>query len=252
MVYPVYATTRNSAGFMTPKLSVTLSRRVFHWAGTSSRRNAPFIVFDDADLDAAVAGAVASKFRNSGQTCICANRILVQDSIHDAFASRLVEAVGCLELGPLIHGRAVEGVERLVADAVASGARVLCGGSRRAVGDNHFAATVLADVTPGMACARREIFGPVAPLIRFAAEEDAIHLANDTPYGLAAYAYTRDGGRCGRLAERLKYGIIGLNEAMVSTEVSPFGGMKESGLGREGSKYGIDEYLEIKYVCQGG
>ena len=161
--------------------------------------NAPFIVFDDADLDAAVAGAIASKFRNSGQTCICANRMLVQNGIHDAFANRLVEAVGQLDLGPLIHGRAVEGVERLVAEAVASGARVLCGGARRAEGDNHYAATVLADVTPDMACARREIFGPVAPLIRFATEEDAIHLANDTPYGLAAYAYTRDGWRCGRL-----------------------------------------------------
>ncbi|RAU21317.1 succinate-semialdehyde dehydrogenase (NADP(+)) [Paramagnetospirillum kuznetsovii] len=214
--------------------------------------NAPFIVFDDADLDAAVAGAIASKFRNSGQTCICANRLLVQDGIHDAFVDRLVEAVGTLDLGPLIHGRAVEGVERLVNDAVALGARALCGGTRRAAGGNYFDPTVLVGVTPSMACANQEIFGPVAPLIRFHTEDEAIRLANDTPYGLAAYAYTRDAGREWRLAEGLEFGIIGLNESMVSTEVAPFGGMKESGLGREGSKYGIDEYLEIKYVCRTG
>ena len=210
--------------------------------------NAPFIVFDDADLDAAVAGAIASKFRNSGQTCICANRMLVQDGIYDAFAERLAAAVAGLELGPLIHGRAVDGVERLVADAVAAGARALCGATRRG---NFFAPTVLVDVVPGMACARQEIFGPVAPLIRFTSEAEAIRLANDTPYGLAAYAYGQDAARGWRLAEELEFGIIGLNESLVSTEVAPFGGLKESGLGREGSKYGIGEYLEVKYICLG-
>jgi len=211
--------------------------------------NAPFIVFDDADLDAAVAGAIASKFRNSGQTCICANRMLVQDGIYGAFAERLAAAVAGLELGPLIHGRAVDGVERLVADAVAGGARALCGATRRG---NFFAPTVLVDVAPGMACARQEIFGPVAPLIRFTSEAEAIRLANDTPYGLAAYAYGRDAARGWRLAEGLEFGIVGLNESLVSSEVAPFGGLKESGLGREGSRYGIGEYLELKYICMAG
>ncbi|OQX10359.1 MAG: succinate-semialdehyde dehydrogenase (NADP(+)) [Desulfobulbaceae bacterium A2] len=240
---------RESAGTM-KKLSLELGG------------NAPFIVFDDADLDAAVAGAMASKFRNCGQTCICANRLLVQDGIHDRFASRLVEAVAGLrvgpgmapdsQIGPLINSRAVDTMDALVEDAVARGARVLCGGRRHSLGGAFFEPTVLADVPPEAACSREEIFGPLAPLIRFSSEDEAIRLANDTPYGLAAYAYTRDIGRVWRVAEALEYGIVGLNEAMVSTEVAPFGGVKESGFGREGSKYGIEEYLELKYLCLGG
>ncbi|MBF0561394.1 MAG: NAD-dependent succinate-semialdehyde dehydrogenase [Alphaproteobacteria bacterium] len=224
--------------------------------------NAPFIVFDDADLESAVAGAMASKYRNSGQTCVCVNRFLVQDGIHDAFAARLAQAVSALTVGPgdragvtqgpLINAAALEKVEALMADAVAKGARVLVGGRRHLLGGTFFEPTVLCDVTPAMRLAQEEIFGPVAPLTRFATEEEAIRLANDTPFGLAAYFYARDIGRVWRVAEALEYGIVGINEGIISTEVAPFGGMKQSGLGREGSRYGIEDYLEIKYMCVGG
>jgi len=224
--------------------------------------NAPFIVFDDADLDAAVAGAIASKFRNAGQTCVCANRILVQDRVHDEFVSRLCTAVGALKvgagqeegvaIGPLINAAAVAKVEELVADAVERGAAVVCGGKRHALGGSFYEPTVLIHATTEMACANEEIFGPVAPVFRFGSESQAIEMANDTPYGLAAYFYTRDIGRVWRVAEALEYGIVGINEGIISTEVAPFGGVKESGIGREGSKYGIEEYLEIKYLCIGG
>ncbi len=224
--------------------------------------NAPFIVFADADLDAAVAGAMASKYRNSGQTCVCANRFLIQDSVYDAFAARLAQAVSALRVGPgaargvaqgpLINARAVEKVERLIAEATAKGARVVLGGRRHALGGTFFEPTVLADVTADMACVREEIFGPVAALMRFGDEAEAIAMANDTPYGLAGYFYSRDVGRVWRVAEALEYGIVGINEGIISTEVAPFGGMKESGIGREGSKYGIDEFVEVKYICLGG
>jgi succinate-semialdehyde dehydrogenase / glutarate-semialdehyde dehydrogenase len=224
--------------------------------------NAPFLVFDDADLDAAVAGAVASRYRNMGQTCVCANRFLVQSGIHDAFAARLADAVGALtvgdgmtpgvEQGPLVSEKAVEKVERLLADATARGARVVSGGARHRLGGTYFTPTVLADVTPAMDITREEIFGPVATLIRFGTEEEAIRLANATPYGLAAYAYTRDLGRAWRVAEGLEYGMVGINEGLISTAVAPFGGVKESGVGREGARQGIEEYLEVKYVALGG
>jgi succinate-semialdehyde dehydrogenase/glutarate-semialdehyde dehydrogenase len=224
--------------------------------------NAPFIVFDDADVDAAVEGAVASKYRNSGQTCVCANRLLVQEGIYDTFAGKLAEAVGELRVGPglepgvtqgpLIDDRAVAKVEEHIRDATAKGARVITGGHRHRLGGRFFEPTVLTDVTPAMALAREETFGPVAPLFRFAADEDAIALANDTEFGLASYFYGRDIGRVWRAAEALEYGIVGINSGLISTEVAPFGGMKESGLGREGSKYGIEEFLEMKYVCLGG
>lgn len=224
--------------------------------------NAPFIVFDDADLDAAVAGAMASKYRNTGQTCVCANRILVQDGVYDAFAAKLAEAVkklvvgpglkGDTQQGPLINPQAVEKVERHVADAVAKGAKVLLGGQRHALGGTFFQPTILTGVTADMLCAREETFGPVAPLFRFKTEEEAVRMANDTEFGLAAYFYTRDVGRCWRVSAALEYGIVGVNEGIISTEVAPFGGMKESGIGREGSKHGIDEFLEVKYVCMGG
>jgi len=224
--------------------------------------NAPFIVFDDADLERAVTGAIASKYRNTGQTCVCANRLLVQDGIYDAFAERLSEAVGELKIGdgmekgteqgPLINQAAVEKVEALIADARTKGARVITGGRRHRLGGTFFEPTVLCDVTAEMRVSNEEIFGPVAPLYRFGTEEEALRLANATRYGLAAYFYTRDVARVLRVSEGLEYGIVGVNEGVVSTEVAPFGGFKESGLGREGSKYGIDEFLEIKYVCIGG
>ena len=224
--------------------------------------NAPFIVFDDADLDAAVEGAMVSKYRNMGQTCVCANRILVQDKVHDAFAERLAARVAQMVVGdgaesgvtqgPLINAKAVDKVERLLADASGKGAHIVAGGHRHALGGSFFEPTIVADVTPAMAIAREEIFGPVATLFRFGDEAEAIRLANDTEYGLAAYFYTRDLGRAFRVAEALEYGIIGLNEGIISTESAPFGGMKESGLGREGSKYGIEEFLEVKYVLVGG
>ncbi len=224
--------------------------------------NAPFIVFDDADLDAAVVGAMASKFRNTGQTCVCANRLLVQDGVYDRFAAKLAEAVAGLKVGaglkgetqqgPLINQEAVAKVERHVADAVAKGARIVCGGKRHALGGTFFEPTILADVTPAMAPAREETFGPVAPLFRFHTEDEAVHMANDTEFGLAAYFYSRDVGRVWRVSRALEYGIVGINEGIISTEVAPFGGMKESGLGREGSRHGIEDFLEIKYLCMGG
>jgi succinate-semialdehyde dehydrogenase/glutarate-semialdehyde dehydrogenase len=224
--------------------------------------NAPFIVFDDADVDAAVAGAMASKYRNAGQTCVCANRLLVQDGIYEAFAAKLATAVAGLRVGdgmeqgvtqgPLINEAAVCKVERHISDAVARGARILCGGKRHAKGGTFFEPTILADVTPAMAVSREETFGPVAPLFRFQTEQQAIDMANDTPSGLAAYFYSRDIGRIWRVAEALEYGMVGINEGIISTEVAPFGGIKESGLGREGSRYGIDEFVEMKYLCMGG
>ena len=224
--------------------------------------NAPFIVFDDADLDAAVAGAMASKFRNTGQTCVCANRILVQDGVYDAFAEKLAAAAKALKVGPgtepgvaqgpLINAAAVAKVEEHIEDAVRRGAKILAGGRRHALGGNFFEPTVLAEVPAGAKIFREETFGPVAPLFRFRTEEEAIRLANDTPFGLAAYFYARDVGRIVRVSEALEYGIVGVNEGLISTEIAPFGGFKESGLGREGSRYGIEEYLEVKYVALGG
>jgi succinate-semialdehyde dehydrogenase / glutarate-semialdehyde dehydrogenase len=224
--------------------------------------NAPFIVFDDADLDAAVAGAMASKYRNTGQTCVCANRLLVQDGVFDAFAAKLKADVEKMKVGngmepgvsqgPLINAAAVEKVEEHIADAVQRGAKVITGGKRHKLGGNFFEPTVLADVPVTALAFREETFGPVAPLFRFKTEAEAVKLANDTEFGLAAYFYARDVGRVFRVAEALEYGIIGINEGIISTEVAPFGGMKASGLGREGSKYGIEEFLEIKYLAIGG
>ena len=224
--------------------------------------NAPFIVFEDADLDAAVAGAMASKYRNAGQTCVCANRVLVQDGIYDAFAAKMAAAVAGLRVGngledgaqqgPLIDMRAVEKVEEHIADAVGKGAAVAVGGGRHALGGSFFEPTLLTGVTPSMAVAREETFGPVAPLFRFSTEDEAVRMANDTEFGLAAYFYSRDIGRIWRVAEGLEYGIVGVNEGIISNEVAPFGGVKESGIGREGSKYGMDDFLEIKYLCLGG
>jgi succinate-semialdehyde dehydrogenase/glutarate-semialdehyde dehydrogenase len=224
--------------------------------------NAPFIVFDDADLDAAVEGAIVSKYRNTGQTCVCANRLLVQGPVYDEFADRLGRAVDRLKIGPgleegisqgpLIDDAAVAKVESHISDAVAKGARVVRGGSRLRAGSRFFAPTVLTGVTAAMDIAREETFGPVAPLFRFDSESEAVALANATEFGLAAYFYGRDIGRVWRVAEALEYGIVGVNTGLISTEVAPFGGMKESGIGREGSKYGIEEFLEIKYICLGG
>nr|WP_281169133.1 NAD-dependent succinate-semialdehyde dehydrogenase [Hahella ganghwensis] len=224
--------------------------------------NAPFIVFDDADIDAAISGAIASKYRNTGQTCVCVNRFLVQDGIYDQFAKALADRVSKMtigngleestEQGPLINQAAINKVTELVDDATSSGANVLTGGPRSDIGSLFYAPTVLTNVTDKMRVFNEEIFGPVAPLFRFKTEEDAIRMANDTPFGLAAYFYTQDMGRIWRVAESLEYGMVGINEGIISTEVAPFGGVKESGLGREGSKYGIDEYVEIKYLCLGG
>ena len=224
--------------------------------------NAPFIVFDDADLDAAVAGALASKYRNTGQTCVCVNRILVQDGVYDEFARRLVVAVKKLKVadgmvegaqqGPLIDMAAVQKVESHIQDALTKGASVLLGGKRHALGGSFFEPTVLGNVTGDMAVAKEETFGPVAPLFRFKTDEEAVRMANDTEFGLASYFYSRDIGRIWRVAEALEYGMVGINEGIISTEVAPFGGVKESGIGREGSKYGIEDYLVIKYMCMGG
>ena len=224
--------------------------------------NAPFIVFDDADLDAAVQGAVASKFRNAGQTCVCTNRFLVQAGVHDAFAEKLQAAVEALKvgdgfeqdvaIGPLIDAAAVRKAQEHVDDAVARGASVRTGGGGHRRGGNFFAPTVLVDVPRAARIFSEETFGPVAPLFRFSTEAEAIALANDTEFGLAAYFYSRDVGRVMRVAEALEYGIVGINEGLISTEVAPFGGVKSSGLGREGSKYGIEDYLEVKYLCLGG
>jgi succinate-semialdehyde dehydrogenase / glutarate-semialdehyde dehydrogenase len=224
--------------------------------------NAPFIVFDDADIEMAVKGAIASKYRNAGQTCVCANRILVQDGVYDAFTKRLVEVAGEMKvaagfepgsvIGPLIDMKAVEKVEAHIADAVKKGAKVVAGGHRHALGGTFFEPTVLTNVTTDMVITREETFGPVAPLYRFKTDDEAVKMANDTEFGLAAYFYSRDIGRIFRVAEALEYGIVGINEGIISTEIAPFGGVKESGIGREGSKYGIEDYLEIKYLCLGG
>jgi len=221
--------------------------------------NAPFIVFDDADLDLAVEGALASKYRNTGQTCVCANRLLVQAGIYDVFAEKLAARVATLKVGPglddgvqqgpLISAAAVAKVEAHIADAVAAGARILCGGQRHSCGSNFFMPTVLADVNPSMRICHEETFGPVAPILRFTDEAEAIALANATESGLAAYFYARDMSRVWRVAEALEYGVVGVNAGVVSTEVAPFGGVKQSGLGREGGRLGIEEYLETKYVC---
>ena len=224
--------------------------------------NAPFIVFDDADLDEAVKGAIASKFRNAGQTCVCANRILVQEGVYDAFAQKLKAAVEGLKVGdgmepgvtqgPLINADAVAKVEEHIADALKRGASIVTGGKRHSRGGNFFEPTLLANVPHDAIIFREETFGPVAPLFRFKTEEEAIRLANDTEFGLASYFYSRDVGRIFRVAEALEYGMVGINEGIISTEVAPFGGVKSSGLGREGSHQGIDEYLEVKYLALGG
>jgi succinate-semialdehyde dehydrogenase/glutarate-semialdehyde dehydrogenase len=224
--------------------------------------NAPFLVFDDADLDAAVEGAIASKYRNTGQTCVCANRILVQDGVYDAFARKLAEAVKKLEVGdglkgevqqgPLIDMAAVEKVEQHIADAVGKGAKIVVGGERHELGGTFFEPTVLVDVTPSMAVSREETFGPLAPLYRFGSDAEGIAMANDTEFGLAAYFYANDLNRVWKVSEGLESGIVGVNTGLISTEVAPFGGFKESGIGREGSHFGIEDYLEVKYVCMGG
>ncbi len=224
--------------------------------------NAPFIVFDDADLDAAVQGAIASKYRNTGQTCVCANRLLVQEGVYDAFVAKLVEAVralrvgdglaGATDQGPLIDAKAVAKVEEHIADALAKGGQLALGGKRHALGGTFFEPTIVTQVTPDMLVAREETFGPIAPIFSFRDEAEAIRMANDTEFGLASYFYTRDLARAWRVAEGLEYGIVGLNTGLISTEVAPFGGVKESGIGREGSKYGILDYTELKYLCFGG
>ena len=224
--------------------------------------NAPFIVFDDADLDAAVEGAMASKYRNAGQTCVCANRIYVQDGVYDVFADKFAAAVQKLKVGngveagvtqgPLIDEKAVAKVEEHIADALAKGGRLLTGGKRHALGGSFFEPTVVADVTPAMRVAKEETFGPLAPLFRFKTDDEVIAMANDTEFGLASYFYSRDIGRVWRVAEGLESGMVGVNTGLISNEIAPFGGVKQSGLGREGSKYGIDDYLQIKYVCLGG
>ncbi len=225
--------------------------------------NAPFIVFDDADIDAAVEGAMASKFRNTGQTCVCANRILVQDGVYDAFTEKLAKAVEAnlkvgngmddgITTGPLIDMAAVEKVEEHIQDAVSHGARVVVGGSRHELGGSYFQPTLVADVTSDMKVSTEETFGPLAPVFRFTGEDEAIRMANDTEFGLAAYFYSRDVGRCWRVGEALEYGLIGINAGVISTEIAPFGGYKESGLGREGSHYGLDEFVEVKYMCMAG
>ncbi|WP_291990188.1 NADP-dependent succinate-semialdehyde dehydrogenase [Candidatus Accumulibacter sp. ACC007] len=224
--------------------------------------NAPFIVFDDADLDAAVQGAILSKYRNAGQTCVCANRLLVQEGVYDAFVEKLGVAVAGLRVGngvddgvtqgPLIDAAAIAKVEELVGDARSKGARVVCGGKPHSLGRTYYEPTILANVTPAMRIAREEVFGPVAPVFAFKTEADAVAMANDTEYGLASYFYTENLARSMRVSSALEYGIVGVNTGLISTEVAPFGGMKSSGLGREGSKYGIEDYLEIKHVCIGG
>jgi succinate-semialdehyde dehydrogenase/glutarate-semialdehyde dehydrogenase len=224
--------------------------------------NAPFIVFDDADLDAAVEGAIASKFRNAGQTCVCANRLYVQDGVYDEFARKLAVAVGKLKVGdgreegvtqgPLIEEKAVRKIEQHIEDAQAKGAKLLLGGKRHALGHSFFEPTVLTDVTSDMLVAREETFGPLAPLFRFKTEDKVIAMANDTEFGLASYFYARDIGRVWRVAEAIESGMVGVNTGIISTEVAPFGGVKQSGLGREGSTYGMDDYLVVKYICMGG
>jgi len=224
--------------------------------------NAPFIVFDDADLDAAVQGAMISKYRNAGQTCVCSNRLFVQEGVHDAFVEKLIAATAALRvgdgmhegitIGPLVNAKAVDDVDQLVQQSVAQGATVALGGGRHELGGCFYQPTVLTGVSSEMAVFRNEIFGPVAPVVRFSTEEEVIAMANDTEFGLASYFYTRDIGRVWRVAEALEYGIVGINEGIISNEMAPFGGVKESGSGREGSKYGIDDYVEVKYMLMGG
>ena len=244
------------------KILMEQAARTVKRVGMELGGNAPFIVFDDADIDRAVAGAIASKFRNAGQTCVCANRFLVQDGVYEEFAEKLTAAVKKLKVGagteagvtvgPLINKDAVRKVEEHVADAIEHGATAVIGGKPSKLGGNFYEPTVLTGVTPQMKVAREETFGPVAPLFRFKTEEEAVRMANDTPFGLAAYFFTRDLGRCWRVAEALEYGIVGVNEGITSTEIAPFGGMKESGIGREGSHHGIEEFLETKYTLMGG
>jgi succinate-semialdehyde dehydrogenase / glutarate-semialdehyde dehydrogenase len=224
--------------------------------------NAPFIVFDDADLDKAVEGAIASKFRNMGQTCVCANRILVQDGVYDAFAGKLADRVSKMKVGPgteegvvqgpLINEAGLNKVEAHVADAIAKGAKAVVGGKRHSLGHTFFEPTVLVNANRDMRLATEETFGPVAPLFRFKDEDEAIAFANNTPFGLAAYFYSRDVARVWRVTEKLEFGIVGVNDGVVATEVAPFGGVKESGLGREGSRHGLEEFLEMKYMFLGG
>ena len=244
------------------KLLMEQAARTVKRVGLELGGNSPFIIFDDADLDKAVAGAMASKYRNAGQTCVCANRIYVQSGIYDAFAERLAAEVTRLKVGdgtepgvtqgPLINDAAVAKVEEHIADALSKGATAILGGKRHDRGGTFFEPTILTGVTPSMLVAREETFGPVAPLFRFENEADVIAQANATPYGLAAYFYARDIGRVWRVAEALEFGIVGINEGVVSTEVAPFGGVKESGLGREGSRHGIEEFVEMKYIMMGG
>ena len=224
--------------------------------------NAPFIVFDDADLEKAIPGAMASKFRNAGQTCVCANRIMVQSKVYDKFTQMLADAAKHIKVadgfeegaaqGPLINEAAVKKIESHVEDAVSKGAKLLTGGHRHKLGGTFYEPTVLTEVSDDMLISKEETFGPMAPIFKFETEEDVIEMANDTEFGLAAYFYSRDIGRIWRVAEGLEYGIVGINEGIISSEVAPFGGVKESGTGREGSKYGIEDYLELKYLCMGG
>jgi succinate-semialdehyde dehydrogenase/glutarate-semialdehyde dehydrogenase len=224
--------------------------------------NAPFIVFDDADLDAAVEGAITSKYRNTGQTCVCTNRILVQDEVYNSFVVKLIAAVsrmkvgnglkGEFQQGPLIDMAAVLKMEEHIGDAVEKGAKIALGGKRHPLGGSFFEPTIITNVTQEMLVAKEETFGPLAPIFRFTTDAEAVQMANDTEFGLASYFYTRDISRVWRVAEALEYGMVGINTGLISTEVAPFGGMKESGIGREGSKYGIEEFIEVKYLCMGG
>jgi succinate-semialdehyde dehydrogenase/glutarate-semialdehyde dehydrogenase len=242
---------------LTAQCSATMKKVSMELGG-----NAPFIVFNDADLDAAVDGAIASKYRNTGQTCVCTNRLLVQSGVYDLFAEKLATAVAQMRVGdglisdvqqgPLIDEASVQKVEEHINDAVAKGARIALGGKRHALGGTFFQPTILCDVTPLMLVAREETFGPVAPIFKFETDEQALEMANDTEFGLASYFYTRDIGRVWRVAEALEYGMVGINTGLVSTEIAPFGGVKESGIGREGSRYGIEEFVEVKYLCMGG
>ena len=244
------------------KLLVEQSAKTLKKVSMELGGNAPFIVFDDADVDRAIEGALIAKYRNSGQTCVCTNRFLVQAGIHDRFVDKLIAASNGLKVGngleagvqqgPLIDMKAVAKVEEHIADAVGKGAKVVAGGKRHSLGGSFFQPTVLTGVTPAMQVARDETFGPLAPVFKFETEEEAIQMANDTEFGLASYFYTRDLGRAFRVAEALKYGMVGINEGLITTEVAPFGGVKESGMGKEGSKYGIEDYIDAKYVCIGG
>ena len=224
--------------------------------------NAPFIVFDDADVDRAIEGAMIAKYRNSGQTCVCTNRFIVQSGIHDRFVEKLVAASNALKVGngmepgtqqgPMIDEKAVAKMEEHIGDAVAKGARIVAGGQRHRLGGSFFQPTVLTGVTPDALVASDETFGPLSPVFKVETEEEAVAMANDTEFGLASYFYTRDLGRAFRVSEALQYGMVGVNEGLITTEVAPFGGVKQSGMGREGSKYGIEDYLDLKYICLGG